>query len=88
VAYEPALLESFLAHQQASREECRDCFCNWHCCGDCVTRRRGSRSGTSGRCRTTRTVTLELLLAYMAEGDGIWQGLREEDEYEQPDARS
>jgi uncharacterized protein len=77
VAYDRPALAAFLDQQQKRRQECADCFCYWHCCGDCATRRPGSRKTSKGRCRATRNITLALLLAYMEEGQGIWQGLRE-----------
>jgi uncharacterized protein len=78
VEYDRAALQAFLDAQLERRRECSDCFCYWHCCGDCATRRPGPREAGSGRCHATRKITLELLLAYMAEGEGIWMGLREE----------
>jgi uncharacterized protein len=77
VRLDPDAMRAFLAAQQQRRRECTDCFCYWHCCGDCATRRRGSRAATSGRCRATRGITLALLLDFMEEGGGVWQGLRE-----------
>jgi uncharacterized protein len=77
VEYDQSALTAFLEAQQKRRQECVDCFCYWHCCGDCATRRPGSRQTSKGRCRATQNITLALLLAYMEEGQGIWQGLRE-----------
>ena len=77
VEHDRAALQAFLDGQQRRRQECEDCFCYWHCCGDCATRRPGARAESSGRCRVTRGITLALLLAFMEEGEGIWQGLRE-----------
>lgn len=79
VVYDRAALAAFLVEQQKRRQECEDCFCYWHCAGDCATRRPGPRQTSEGRCRATRNITLALLLAYMEEGQGIWQGLREID---------
>jgi uncharacterized protein len=77
VEYDRAALQTFLDTQQARRQECLDCFCYWHCCGDCATRRPGARNTGEGRCRATRSITLALLLEYIEEGGGVWQGLRE-----------
>lgn len=77
VRYDRSALQRFLDAQQTRREECRDCFCYWHCCGDCATRRSGPRQASEGRCRATRKITLALILSYMERGGGIWQGLRE-----------
>lgn len=77
VVHERAALQGFLDAQEQRRQECVDCFCYWHCCGDCATRRPEGGNTHSGRCRATRSVTLAMLAAYLEEGEGIWQGLRE-----------
>jgi len=77
VEYDRQALQAFLDTQQRRREECEDCFCYWHCCGDCATRRPGKRNDSVGRCHVTRKITLALLKSYMADGGGLWQGLRE-----------
>jgi uncharacterized protein len=77
VEYDGAALRAFLDAQQQRRQECVDCFCYWHCSGDCATRRPGGRNGSEGRCRATRNITLALLLAFMEESGGLWVGLRE-----------
>jgi uncharacterized protein len=77
VKYDRQALQAFLDAQQRRREECEDCFCYWHCCGDCATRRPGKRSDSEGRCRVTRKITLALLQNYMADGGGLWRGLHE-----------
>jgi radical SAM protein with 4Fe4S-binding SPASM domain len=90
VDYDLGALRAFVDTQQQRRAECRDCFCYWHCCGDCATRRPETRARTSGRCRATQRITLNLLLAYMEEGGGVWQGLRDtsESRYLNPNTRS
>lgn len=77
VFYDSAALCAFLAAQQQRREACRECFCYWHCGGDCATRQQGAVRPDSGRCHVTRTVTRELLAAYIADSDGVWQGIPE-----------
>ena len=77
VAYDRQALQTFLDAQLRRREECETCFCYWHCSGDCATRRPGKRSASEGRCQVTRAITQALLLSYMEEGGGLWQGLRE-----------
>ena len=61
------------------REGCRDCFCYWHCAGDCHVKAfypgAEDAPGASTRCRVNRAITLELLLAGVAEArDGVWRG--------------
>jgi len=62
------------------RNQCRDCFCFWHCAGDCPAKVLTSVSATppnhSTRCRLNRTITRELIARYMAAGRGIWRGAR------------
>jgi len=77
VEYDRGALQKFLDVQQERRQECVDCFCYWHCAGDCATRRPGGSNASAGRCLATRNITLAMLLAYMEEDHGVWQGLRE-----------
>jgi uncharacterized protein len=77
VEYNPTALGKFLEREAKRRAECRECFCYWHCCGDCATRRQSDPGMDSGRCQATRAITCELLAAYIAEGGGVWQGYRE-----------
>jgi uncharacterized protein len=84
VEHDVPALRAFLAETNRRRESCRQCFCYWHCCGDCMTRREVSAPMTSGRCRVTREVTRQLLASYIAEGDGVWMGIRETEQGESP----
>lgn len=77
VEYNRQALTAFLKWQKQRKQECIDCFCYWHCSGDCATRRPGDRESSQGRCRTTQNITLSLLLTYIEEGKGVWQGLRD-----------
>ncbi len=36
---------AFLAYLEEQRATCRDCFCYWHCAGDCYTRRSAAAPG-------------------------------------------
>ncbi|MBN1201614.1 MAG: radical SAM protein [Anaerolineae bacterium] len=57
---------------------CRDCFCRWHCAGDCYTRSRVVEDGqvvdSLARCDTNRAITARLLLWYIMACDGVWRG--------------
>jgi uncharacterized protein len=75
VCYDIPALRDYLDRQQQRRADCRDCFCYWHCSGDCATRRPGPATRDHGRCRTSRRITLRLLLDLMEEGGGMWHGL-------------
>ena len=46
------------------KDKCRDCFCYYHCAGDCFTRGQEITGGEwpYNRCEINRAVTLELLL--------------------------
>jgi uncharacterized protein len=60
------------------RAICRDCFCYWHCAGDCYSRvfapEAYGNPGTSPRCNMNREITAHILLWYIAHGDGVWRG--------------
>jgi uncharacterized protein len=51
---------------------CQDCFCKWHCAGDCAAKVLGTNSPDmhrgSERCRITRALTLEQVRKVMREG--------------------
>jgi uncharacterized protein len=69
-----AQLHAALAERRA---QCRACFCNWSCAGDCYP--RVFDSGPDGhltfgaRCEMNRTLTKELLLRAIAEQAGVWR---------------
>jgi uncharacterized protein len=68
-------LWDYLKEQKSA---CRDCFCYWHCAGDCYTRAfsasSGESQGNSPRCTMNREITARILLWYIMNNDGIWQG--------------
>jgi radical SAM protein with 4Fe4S-binding SPASM domain len=60
------------------RSLCETCFCYWHCAGDCPPKTlspdgEGHRH-FGARCDLNRLITRELLVRYMADGHGLWQG--------------
>lgn len=69
---------ALLTYLEDKRAACRDCFCYWHCAGDCYTRafyaQAGGRPGTNPRCAMNRDITTRLLLWYIMAGDGVWRG--------------
>lgn len=70
---------AMLRRMEDRREGCRDCLCYWHCAGDCHVKAfypgAEAAPGSSTRCRVNQAITLELLLARVAEAkDGVWQG--------------
>jgi uncharacterized protein len=56
-----------------NRPECHDCFCKWHCAGDCpakVAARRPAEDGSMpARCLINRELTKDQLVATL--GDGV-----------------
>jgi len=59
-----------------NRESCQECFCYWSCAGDCYTRTLSQQDDMSykkqsSRCRINQTLTKELLLRKINEGDGV-----------------
>lgn len=66
------------AHLERQKSTCRECFCYWHCAGDCYSRAdaaaSGDAQGTSPRCTMNREITARILLWYIMNNDGIWQG--------------
>lgn len=76
VQTDQARLIRFGESQRAQRAECQDCFCYWHCCGDCASRRMVSAANQSARCRVNQGITREILAWYIAQGQGVWNGQR------------
>ncbi len=52
------------------KDKCRDCFCYYHCAGDCFTRGTPSEGGEwpYNRCEINRAVMLGLMLRMLAQG--------------------
>lgn len=68
-------LSNFLKRQSLTRSKCRDCFCYWHCCGDCSIRRLTSQhNDNQTRCHVNREITKELLLRLLEKSGGVWHG--------------
>ena len=85
VLVDQARREALLSRLAERRAECRDCFCYWHCGGDCHAKAlypgADTTPITSARCRMNREITTHLLLSYIAaSGDGpagtpgVWRG--------------
>ncbi len=73
-----AARDQVLNYLDNKRAACQDCFCVWHCAGDCFTRsyyaEASSRPGANPRCIMNREITAGILLWYIMEGDGTWRG--------------
>lgn len=66
----------FLTYLAEKQTTCRDCFCYWHCAGDCYPRAisAGGPSETNRRCFINQQITARLLLWYIMAGNGVWRG--------------
>ncbi len=56
---------------------CRDCFCKWHCAGDCAYKANHAApdkaSAANARCDITRALTLDQIMTKIAQHGGtIW----------------
>ena len=69
--------ERLLSRMDERRALCSSCFCRWHCAGDCYVRgfgAEGDHTEFGTRCMINRNLTAHLLLWYIMQGDGVWQG--------------
>ncbi len=72
-------LDRYFSHTVYDNKHCAECFCKWHCAGDCAikTMRHDQSFGyqTTERCYVNREITLYLLLERIKEYGGIiWTG--------------
>jgi uncharacterized protein len=78
IAVDGAARRRLLGYLEQKRAKCRDCFCYWHCAGDCYTRsfvgEDGDWCGSSPRCHMNREITARILLWHIMAGDGVWRG--------------
>lgn len=79
VRVDAAARSAVLDRLEARREACRDCFCHWHCGGDCHAKTlypgADTEPITSSRCQINRRILAQMLLWHMAEAeDGIYRG--------------
>jgi uncharacterized protein len=69
---------ALLAGLAARRAACRDCFCYWHCAGDCHAKALSPASGAPGsgtRCQMNRAIVAQMLLSFISTADdGVWRG--------------
>lgn len=78
IAVDEQARDALLTYLEEKRATCRDCFCYWHCAGDCYTRSLAAKARNphiaSPRCYMNRQITARILLWYIMAGDGIWRG--------------
>lgn len=62
---------------QQRLETCKDCFCRWHCAGDCFTRAfspgEGGHLAKNPRCAINQAITRFKLLDFIAMDGGVWR---------------
>ncbi len=71
----PGKREALLKKISDNRDRCQNCFCYYHCAGDCPPKAFMSHlSNDKFRCLVTQSITREILLDKIMESDGFWQG--------------
>ena len=78
VAVDDRAQKALWSYLDGKRANCRDCFCYWHCAGDCYTRAQAADGSEepSPRCHMNREITARILLWNIRNSDGVWQGQR------------
>lgn len=75
---EPGKRERLIGRIKQRQLLCRDCFCFWHCAGDCPSKTFGPEPEGhlvfGSRCDLNRLITRELLARAIAESGGVWLG--------------
>jgi uncharacterized protein len=77
VVHDEQARRALWSYLEEKRAGCRDCFCYWHCAGDCYTRSFAAAAGperSNPRCLMNREITARILLWYIMQGDGMWRG--------------
>ena len=69
--------ERLIQKINARRASCLDCSCYWSCAGDCLIRsftpEPDSHLRHGVRCELNRILQREMLLKYIAAGNGVWK---------------
>jgi uncharacterized protein len=74
INFYPGKRENLLAKIAANRNNCEDCFCFYHCAGDCPPKAfLAQQNNDRFRCLTTMAITKELILEKLIENNGFWQ---------------
>ncbi len=70
----PEKREKLLNKIDDNRNNCKDCFCYFHCAGDCPPKAFfAHQNNDKFRCKVTRAITKELILERLIENNGSWQ---------------
>ncbi len=75
--FDEGKLERLRDHRVERIPWCQDCFCKWHCAGDCAYKtRHATENGQfvgDARCEITRALTLDQILAKIEQSGGkVW----------------
>ena len=74
---DPEVREQLYERIGQRRTLCEDCFCYWHCAGDCpaktLTSKLNGHLSFGERCDLNRVITKEVLIRYITAGGGVWQ---------------
>jgi uncharacterized protein len=80
VVFDQKRRSRLLRFLERRRSLCRDCFCYWHCAGDCYPRyhfgQAAAGSGLNTRCAINREITARIILWHIMASDGVWRGLK------------
>ena len=64
------------------KQNCKECFCYWHCAGDCpaktFTDKKNGHLLSGQRCSVNREITKELILRNIIAGNGIMRSYNKE----------
>jgi len=72
---DPGKRDNLLAKINENRSSCRECFCYYHCAGDCPPKAfMAQMKNDRFRCAVTKAITRELIIERIADSDGFWQG--------------
>jgi uncharacterized protein len=69
--------QKLLAQIDSRRAGCHDCFCRWHCAGDCYVRTYDGANdymAYGARCQINRSLTAQLLIWLVMRSGGVWRG--------------
>jgi len=71
----PGKRTNLITKIKENRDTCKDCFCYFHCAGDCPPKAfLAHLNNDQFRCSVTRAITREMIIDKIAENDGFWQG--------------
>jgi len=73
----PGKRENLLGKIAVNKSACKNCFCYYHCAGDCPPKAfLSKRNNDHFRCTVTKEITKELILDQIIENNGFWKGER------------